>query len=200
MQQQPIAAFTAFVTGLREIWAREGETEQRMQSARPLLEKLLLDDELYERSHDWPPTEGGVNLDLYEDPEYKFMVNSVVRMPGLRGNPHDHDRQWVAYGVLDGIESLERYERLDDGSREDYAEIRLMSAPEGRRGSVDIVYPHEVHAEQGGPQRSVSIILRSERIGPDMRPARYRPAENLRMSNNGPSHIPMWLIPPGQTP
>jgi len=199
MQQQPIAAFDEFVAGLRAIWAREPEAEQRMQNARPLLQTLLADEELFERSHDWPPTEGGVNLDLYEDPDHKFMVNSVVRVPGLIGNPHDHDRQWVLYGVLDGVESLQRYERLDDGSRADYAELRLTSAPEGQRGSVDIVHPFEIHAEQGGPQRSVSIILRSERIGPGMHPARYRLEGNKRMPGTGPSHVPLWLIPPTGT-
>ena len=34
---------------------------------------------------------------------------------------------WVLYGVLDGTESLERYDRIDDGSRPDYAEVKLAS-------------------------------------------------------------------------
>jgi predicted metal-dependent enzyme (double-stranded beta helix superfamily) len=198
--QERIPAFDDFVAALRDIWTQEQGAEQRMEQARPMMVSLLHDDELFERSRAWPPTEGGVNLDLYEDPDHRFMINSVVRVPGLRGNPHDHDRQWVLYGVLDGLETLERYERLDDGSREDYAELRLTSAPEGRRGSVDIVHPFEIHAEQGGPHRSVSIIVRSERIGPDMRPARYRLEGNVRMPGSGPSHVPFALHPNSLTP
>lgn len=195
-----IPAFDDFVVGVREIWAAEADPQQRMERARPLLVRLLRDDDLFARSQDWPPTEGGVNLDLYEDPDHHFMINSVVRVPGLRGNPHDHDRQWVLYGVLDGVETLERYERLDDGSRDDYAQLRLTSAPEGRRGTVDVVRPFEVHAEQGGPYRSVSIVLRSERIGPDMHPARYRVEGNMRRPGTGPTHVPFALHPDSARP
>ena len=67
-------------------------------------------------SNEWPSTEGRKNLLFYVDPDYGFAVNGVVRVPGRRGSVHDHAAAWVIYGVLTGSESLERYERLDDGA------------------------------------------------------------------------------------
>ena len=34
-----------------------------------------------------------------------------------------------------------------------------------RQGKVDLVPPHAIHAEQGGPTRSVAIIVRSQKLG-----------------------------------
>ncbi len=81
-----------------------------MEAAKPVLERLVKDDGLKAISANWPSTEGGKNLLLYVDPDHGFAINAVVRVPGRKGRPHDHGEAWVLYGVLDGTESLERYE------------------------------------------------------------------------------------------
>ena len=35
----------------------------------------------------------------------------------------------------------------------------------GSQGKVDLVAPRAIHAEQGGPTRSVAIIVRSQKLG-----------------------------------
>jgi hypothetical protein len=52
----------------------------------------------------------------------------VVRTPGRDGQIHDHAHAWTAYGVLDGTERLERYRRLDDSGKSDYALIQLETS------------------------------------------------------------------------
>jgi predicted metal-dependent enzyme (double-stranded beta helix superfamily) len=160
-----LPAFQRFIDDLREVWATETEIGARMEKARPLLQALLHDEELKARSASWPSTEGRQNLRFYVDEDFGFVINGVVRMPGRTGSVHDHGVVWVLYGVLDGAESLERYERLDDGSNPSYAKVRLTSVTTGSQGKVDLVAPHEIHAEQGGPTRSVAIILRSQKTG-----------------------------------
>src|SRR5215831_17191312 len=155
----------AFIADLRTIWAAESEDQRRMERAKPLLERLLRDHGLKAHSAEWPSTEGYKNLVLYVDPDHHFAINAVVRAPGRTGSVHDHADAWVLYGVLDGSERLERYERVDDGSRPGYAEVRLSSVTTGTPGKVDLVSPHAIHAEQGGPTRSVAIIVRSQRLG-----------------------------------
>ena len=105
-----------------------------MERARPLLEQLVKDPGLKAHSARWPSTEGFKNLLLYVDPQHHFAINAVVRTPGRTGGVHDHADAWVLYGVLDGSESLERYERIDDGSRPGYAEVRLASVTTGTAG------------------------------------------------------------------
>lgn len=165
MTKPRMPVFQSFIDDLRSIWAREPNLQQRMEAARPVLEKLVKSAEIHERSKEWPSTEGRKNLRFYVDPDYGFVVNGVVRVPGRTGSVHDHGDTWVLYGVCDGTESLERWRRTDDGSRKDYAEVRLTSVTTGSQGKVDLVPPFDIHAEQGGPTRSAAVIIRSQKTG-----------------------------------
>ena len=162
-----------------------------MELAKPLLQRLVLDPELKAASARWPSTEGRKNLLLHVDDEHGFAVNAVVREPGRIGGVHDHAHAWVLYALLDGSESLERYDRLDDGSRPGFAELRLASVTRGTRGKVDLVPPFAIHAEQGGPARSVAIILRSQRLGEGtVLQHAYDAAAKTVSERFGPTQIP----------
>ena len=184
-----------FIVDLRTIWAEDSENERRMAKAKPLLEQLLKDATLKAHSAGWPSTEGRKNLLLYVDPDHHFVINAVVRMPGRTGSVHDHADAWVLYGVLDGSESLERFERVDDGSRSGYAEVRLSSVTTGTQGKVDLVPPHSIHAEQGGPTRSVAIIVRSQRLGEGtILQRRYDAMAKTVVEQYGPTQIPFEVV------
>src|SRR3954469_10369239 len=131
MSNARLPVFDRFVNELRGIWAAESENQRRMERAKPLLERLVKDDGLKAHSANWPSTEGHKNLLLYVDPEQGFVVNAVVRVPGRTGSIHDHADAWVLYGLLDGTESLQRYDRVDDGSRPGHAELKLVSVTTG---------------------------------------------------------------------
>jgi len=184
-----------FIDGLRAIWAAESENQCRMERAKGLLEKFVMEPSLKAHSAAWPSTEGHKNLLLYVDPDHHFVINAVVRMPGRKGSVHDHADAWVLYGMLDGTESLERYDRVDDGSREGYAEVKLLSVTTGTQGKVDLVPPHAIHAEHGGPTRSVAIIVRSQRLGQGtVLQGRYDPKTNTRTEGYGPTQVPYDLV------
>src|SRR5215470_4018994 len=106
MPKSQLPVFAKFIAELRAIWAAESDNKNRMEKAKPVLERLVRDESLRAHSADWPSTEGGKNLLLHVDPEYGFAVNAVVRVPGRTGKAHDHGDAWVLYGVLDGSESL----------------------------------------------------------------------------------------------
>jgi predicted metal-dependent enzyme (double-stranded beta helix superfamily) len=162
-----------------------------MTKARPLLERLVLDPTLREAAKSWPSTDvPPSNLLLYEDPDHGFAINAVVRTAGRRGSAHDHGTMWVLYGVLDGTESLERFDRVDDGSVAGRAEIRLSSVTQGGAGKVDLVEPYAIHAEQGGPARSVAIIVRSEKPGRAVQ-KRYNQDAKTFENGNGPLQRPL---------
>jgi predicted metal-dependent enzyme (double-stranded beta helix superfamily) len=180
-----------FISRLRAVWAEERENKARMERAKPLLERLVMDASLKAHSADWPSTEGRKNLRLYVDPDYGFVINAVVRVPGRKGSVHDHADAWVLYGLLDGRESLERYDRMDDGATPGHAEVRLSSVTTGAQGKVDLVPPHAIHAEQGGPVRSVAIIVRSKPLGEGtVLQNAYDPAAKTVAQRYGPTQIP----------
>ncbi len=190
-----LPVFEEFIAQLRSIWQAESADQRRMEKAKPLLEALVKDEGLKAHSARWPSTEGFKNLLLYVDPQHHFAINAVVRAPGRTGGVHDHADAWVLYGVLDGSEGLERYERIDDGMRPGYAELRLASVTTGTRGKVDLVPPHAIHAEQGGPSRSVAIILRSQRLGEGTVLQRaYDPKAKTVIERFGPTQVPYALV------
>ena len=190
-----LAVFDAFIRDLRGVWSAGADEERRIMKAKPLLERLLADEALKAHSVSWPSTEGHKNLRLYVDPDFQFVINAVVRVPGRKGGVHDHADAWVLYGLLDGTESLERYERVDDRSRPGYAEVRLASVTTGTQGKVDLVAPGAIHAEQGGPTRSVAIIVRSQRLGQGtVLQHTYDPKAKTVIERYGPTQVPYELV------
>jgi predicted metal-dependent enzyme (double-stranded beta helix superfamily) len=195
MPHARLPVFEKFIGDLRAVWSAETDDARRMDKARPLVEAFVKDPDLKAHSAQWPSTEGRKNLLLYVDPTYNFVVNAVVRMPGRTGSVHDHANAWVLYGVLDGTERLERYDRVDDGSRPGHAEVRLTSVTTGTQGKVDLVPPHAIHAEQGGPTRSVAIIVRSQRLGEGtVLQHMYDPKTSTVVEQYGPTQIPYDLL------
>jgi predicted metal-dependent enzyme (double-stranded beta helix superfamily) len=194
MPNSRLPVFDKFIGELRAIWAAEPDDGGRMQKAKPLLEQLVKDQTLKAHSAAWPSTEGRKNLLFYVDPDYHFVINGVVRVPGRTGSIHDHADAWVLYGVLDGTESLERFDRVDDGSRAGYAEVKLSSVTTGSQGKVDLVPPRAIHAEQGGPTRSVAVIVRSQKLGEGtVLQHRYDRDSGAVVEQFGPTQIPYDL-------
>jgi predicted metal-dependent enzyme (double-stranded beta helix superfamily) len=186
--------FQRFIDDVRSIWSEDPDMGRRMERAKPLLERLVMDPGMHARSKTWPSTEGRKNLLLYVDEEHGFAINAVVRVPGRTGSVHDHASAWVLYGVIDGTESLERWHRVDDGSKPGYARVELTSVTTGSQGKVDIVPPHDIHAEQGGPTRSAAIILRSMRLGEGTVLQRQYDAVTGEVTERfGPTQIPFAL-------
>jgi predicted metal-dependent enzyme (double-stranded beta helix superfamily) len=195
MPNRRLPVFGKFIAELRAIWATESDEGARMVKAKPVLERLVMNPALKAHSADWPSTEGRKNLLFYVDPDYHFVINGVVRVPGRTGSIHDPADAWVLYGVLDGTESLERFDRVDDGSRPGYAEVKLNSVTTGSQGKVDLVPPRAIHAEQGGPTRSVAVIVRSQKLGEGtVLQHRYDREANTVVEQYGPTQIPYELM------
>ena len=185
-----LPVFEKFIQDERAAWTELQDTEARMKRVKVLLEGLVKDPTIQEHSKNWPSTEGHKNLLLYEDPDYQFVVNAVVRTPGRYGRIHDHAHAWTAYGVLDGTERLERYRRIDEGKKEGYALIELESLAEGNPGKVDLVPPFAIHSEKGGPTRSVAVIVRSERLVGRTLQGRYDAKTDEYREGEGPTQVP----------
>ena len=129
---------------------------------------------------------------FYEDPDYKFVINGLIKAPRTRTAIHDHAHNWTLYGVLDGNEIIERYERIDDGSRPDYAEVKKTLNVRVDSGKIDLVQPFAIHAEESGDERTVAIIVRAEKAGGFLQ-GRYDPATRRYWQGSGPKQIPYEL-------
>jgi len=193
MPAHRLAPLDRLIAALRSIWLSEPDIETRMRGASPILQSALADRELLAHSKTWPLTVGQ-NLLFYEDPEFGFVINATVRPAGSRGTVHDHAHSWTLYGLLDGTEQLERYQRVDDGTRPGHAELKLLSDTTLKPGMIDFVAPYEIHAERGGDGRSVAVIIRSERLVGRTLQRGFDPASRTVRDMSGPTQISFDLV------
>lgn len=196
MVAQKETALSRFIAGARSLWAWEPDSEKRWAKLQPLLRELLADPELRARSQEWParaPHDPPENLVFYEDPEFGFVVNGLIKAPGTRTPIHDHAHNWTLYGVLDGSETIERYERVDDGAKPEYADLRQTGNFRVGPGDVDLVRPWQIHAEESGVGRTVAIIVRAEKPGGFLQ-GRYDLASKKYSQGYGPKQVPYKLL------
>jgi predicted metal-dependent enzyme (double-stranded beta helix superfamily) len=194
-------AMERFIRKTRALFAEETDLDKRWTSLRPILAELLADPEVVTASKNWPdcvPADGRAeNLLFYQDPDYGFAINGLTKgeaRHGQRARIHDHAHIYTLYGVLDGRERVVRYDRLDDRSKPGYAEIRestdLLVGP----GEIDLVKPYEVHTEITVGERTVAVIIRSQKGG-DFNQGRYNPETNEYFESLGPRQTLCEMIP-----
>jgi predicted metal-dependent enzyme (double-stranded beta helix superfamily) len=194
-------ALERFITKTRDLFAEEPDVEKRWTELTPILAELLADPEVIAASKNWPdcvPLDGRAeNLLFYEDPDYGFAINGLTKGDARQGRPariHDHAHIYTLYGVLDGHERIERYERLDDRSKPGYAEIRKVRDDYVNPGDIDLVRPYEVHTEVTVGERTVAVIIRSEKAG-GFNQGRYVPEKNEYYESLGPRQTPCEMLP-----
>jgi predicted metal-dependent enzyme (double-stranded beta helix superfamily) len=201
IQQQEENPMERFIRKTRTLFAKESDLEKRWTALRPALAELLADPEVVEAAKHWPdcvPANGRAeNLLFYEDPDFGFAINGLTKGEARHGQPariHDHAHIYTLYGVLDGRERVVRYDRLDDRSRLDYAEIRESSNVLVSPGEIDLVKPYEIHTEITVGERTVAIIIRSQKGG-DFNQGRYIPEKNGYYESLGPRQTPCEMLP-----
>jgi hypothetical protein len=175
IQVKPETALDRFVARIRDWFAEEPDPEKRWESLTPVMREFLADPSVLEASKNWPLTNAGPrnpdgrvdNLLFYQDPDYGFALQGLKKAANRSDSRaiHDHGRIYTLYGVLDGHEKVERFERIDDGSKEDYAAIRQTVDVVVGPGDVDLVKPYEIHTEVTVGEAAIALILRSEPSG-----------------------------------
>jgi predicted metal-dependent enzyme (double-stranded beta helix superfamily) len=190
-----MSALQKFIESARKLHVEEKDPAKRWEKMTLLLQELLTDPAIREQSKSWPTcsqADRAQNLLFYEDPNYRFVINGLIKAPKSRTQIHDHAHNWTLYGVLDGNETIERYERVDDCTQPDYAEIRKTVDVKVGPGKIDLVPPYEIHAEESGEERTVAIIVRGEKAGGFLQ-GRYDPTTKKYWQGYGPEQIPYEL-------
>ncbi len=193
-------ALDRFVARTRELFASEPDLDARWTALTPILAELLADPAVIAASKSWPdcvPVDGRAeNLIFYEDPDYGFAINGLTKSLSRTGRSriHDHAHIYTLYGVLDGHERIERYERVVDRRSEGYAEIKRTADVEVGSGEIDLVKPYEVHAEQTIGERTVAVIIRSQKSG-TFNQGRYDAETHVYFESLGPRQTPVEMLP-----
>ena len=161
------------------------------------MQELLSDPGLRESVKSWPATVGDGpsvrNLLFYEDPDFGFVINATVREPDTVTYVHDHGDVWTLYGLIEGNETMYRYERTDAGPRDrGPAVLRLTGRDRIGPGDIDAVPPLKIHQEHAGGTRSIALIVRAKKAG-TFEQRKYDPDSGAVEVNYGPGLIPFEL-------
>ena len=196
-----LPAIENFISEFRCLYALDIDDLERFRQGIPMLENLLFDKELKARSMSWPsrndPEKGHYeNLLFYEDPDYGFVLNALIKEPGEETPVHDHGDVLTVYGVMLGGETVKRYRRIDCGVAEDKDEgikLEQVGNNQVQPGYIDFVPPGEIHVEHNGPHRTIGLILRNGNVGKNLQ-SWYDTEAGPRSRRYGPKQVPYELI------
>lgn len=90
---------------------------------------------------------------VYEDPDTGFCVLFHNYAHSGGGTPHDHGDSWAVYGQAKEFTDIKEFNRLDDGSDDDQAELevsREFRMNPGKAALFDIGVIHSVNFTLGG--------------------------------------------------
>ena len=196
-------ALERFVRKTRELFAAEPDPERRWTSLSPALAELLADPEVLDASKSWPDcvaADGRAeNLIFYEDPEFGFAINGLTPSapaPLRQTPPHPRPRPYL-HALRRPRRTRARralHERLDDSSKPDYAEIRQTDNIHVGPGEINLVKPYEIHTEITVGERTVAVIIRSEKAG-GFNQGRFEPETNRYYESLGPRQTPAEMLP-----
>jgi len=153
-----------------------------MERAKLALESFVMEPSLKAHFGQLALDRSHKNLCSTSHPDHHFVINAVVRCPAAPAACTTTPMPGWLRQCSTAPESLERYDRLDDRRPCRATPRSACLRHHWLRGKVDLVPPHAIHAEQGGPTRSVAIIVRSQRLGQGtVLQGRYDPKTNTRM-------------------
>jgi predicted metal-dependent enzyme (double-stranded beta helix superfamily) len=193
MENPTLPAARSLISEIRTLYAKRLDAAELWQKIEVGMRKLLADPALKARAQEWPATVESAptvrNLLFYEDHDYGFVFNATVRQPNVISNVHDHGDVWTLYGLIEGQETILRYERVD-GAMTDTgaAKLRLVGRNTLRAGDVDAVPPGKIHQEHAGPQRSIAFIIRAKRPG-TFKQQYYNPQTGIVSLTDGPEQV-----------
>jgi len=197
-----LPAAQVFIKQVRRLYEDGRDVNSIWTQAQTYLSSLLTDPEVIAHSASWPETPAilglqgkHANLIFYEDPDYKFVINGLIKVPHAKTTVHDHGKSWTLYGVVKGKESVLRFRRTDGGEPGDLpARASVVPSEEAAvmPGYVDLIKPWDIHAEYNGPESTTAIIVRSQRSGTYIQNIFYTDVGTVEQYW-GPKQIPFLL-------
>lgn len=192
MTKPTLSAACQLVDEVRALYATSFQKAELWEQIAGAMRKVLVDPAIRQAAQSWPLTVEGTplvgNLLFYEDPDYGFVFNGTVRKPNTISNVHDHGAIWTLYGLIEGQETICRYERTDNPSDTEICPLVLVNRRVLGPGEIDIVPPGKIHQEHAGAGRSIAFIVRARRPG-TFQQHRYDPVTGEVSVTKGPQQL-----------
>ncbi len=132
----------AFTADCHSIFSKDAGPASR-EKVRGLLEALLRNAEFVrERCVEAKP---GLHL-LFEDPELKFQVLAHINENPRESPPHDHGASWAIYGQATEYTDMTEWERTDNGTDPEHAELKPVKKYRLMPGHAGIYQDGTIHS------------------------------------------------------
>lgn len=135
-----------YIADLRRISAATSDYAEIFDQVAPLASRLALAKDAWLKPEHYEINEEqgfGVQL-LHEEPDHSLAVFTVAWAPDDGTPPHDHGT-WAVVAGVDGSERNVKFNRLDDRSRPDYAELEEKCSFTANAGDVICLKPRGIH-------------------------------------------------------
>ena len=144
LHQERAAAVRRLIDEARQI-EKGGVTYANLDKIGGLLASLASRADLFPQEEFPLGADGGIYR-LSEDPDHRFALYASAGGAGKKVPPHNH----TTWAIIAGVHGAERnvvYERLDNGAREGFVQLREAPAKEKtlRRGDVIAYLPDDFH-------------------------------------------------------
>lgn len=130
-----------FIADCRSALKRDPGHAGREQ-VRASLERLLSDREFVARHCMDAPS--GLHV-LHDDPELGFQILAHINEKARVSPPHDHGDSWAIYGQAVLYTDMTEWERVDDGSDPDKAQLKPKKTYRLMPGQVGIYQDGAIH-------------------------------------------------------
>ena len=142
----PVFGLQDYVHSIEQVLDRRPSNRVIIREISKATKELCADDRWLEERYRTSDPDVYTRHLLHKDPKNRFVVLSLVWMPGQITAIHDH-ACWGVMGILQNTLEEICYDRLDDGSRPDYCEIEQSRGTDVGRGGVAYLLPpyEEIH-------------------------------------------------------
>jgi predicted metal-dependent enzyme (double-stranded beta helix superfamily) len=150
----------------RVIAGANGDRQRVVDELTPLVERVLWDDGLFDPKYRAEPENGRPRYLYHSAEDGSLQVYIVEFAPGMPTPVHDHVT-WGLIGIAGGEQHTSRYERVDDGSDPERAELRVTDDGVLTRGAVyPLLPPNDIHRiETVGDTPSYSLHVLGVDLG-----------------------------------
>jgi predicted metal-dependent enzyme (double-stranded beta helix superfamily) len=143
------------------IASANGDREQVVRELKPLVEKVVWDDQLFDERYRAEPENGRPRYLYHSAPDGSLQIYVVEFAPGMPTPVHDHVT-WGLIGIAGGEQKTARYSRTDDRSDHSKATLELISDEVLTRGAVYPLLPpddiHRIETVGDSPSYSLHVL------------------------------------------
>ena len=135
-----------YINDIRSVVKEEIEETKIIDRIKPLSKKIATNKSWVKQEYFDVDKEQGFGLHLlHEEKDHSLAVFAIAWAPGKGLDPHNH-KTWAVVSGIQGQEHETNYKRIDDGSKEGYADLVKTHEETLYPGDASCCLPEDIHS------------------------------------------------------